>query len=90
MYPKEEFSPVPCLFLSILDPSEKATFSLLNTDHVKEGDNVTMKCETDGNPQPEFDFTKDVCVHFMYTQYKRKRNMQIKSNFVSQLFIKIR
>ncbi|GAA6220358.1 basal cell adhesion molecule-like isoform X2 [Lates japonicus] len=40
-------------------PSEKATFSLLNTDHVKEGDNVTMKCETDGNPQPEFDFTKD-------------------------------
>ncbi|KAA8591731.1 hypothetical protein FQN60_017105 [Etheostoma spectabile] len=26
---------------------------------VKEGDTVTMKCETDGNPQPEFDFTKD-------------------------------
>ncbi|XP_034553650.1 basal cell adhesion molecule isoform X1 [Notolabrus celidotus] len=40
-------------------PSEKATFSLLNTDPVKEGDTVTMKCETDGNPQPEFDFTKD-------------------------------
>ncbi|KAM6995005.1 basal cell adhesion molecule isoform 2-T2 [Tautogolabrus adspersus] len=40
-------------------PSEKATFSLLNTDPVKEGDFVTMKCETDGNPQPEFDFTKD-------------------------------
>ncbi|XP_070768032.1 basal cell adhesion molecule [Enoplosus armatus] len=40
-------------------PSEKATFSLLNTDPVKEGDAVTMKCETDGNPQPEFDFTKD-------------------------------
>uniref|UniRef100_A0A3P8S9W3 Basal cell adhesion molecule (Lutheran blood group) n=1 Tax=Amphiprion percula TaxID=161767 RepID=A0A3P8S9W3_AMPPE len=40
-------------------PSEKATFSLLNTSPVKEGDNVTMKCETDGNPQPEFDFTKD-------------------------------
>lgn len=44
------------------DPSEKATFSLLNTDPVKEGDTVTMKCETDGNPQPEFDFTKDVSV----------------------------
>lgn len=42
------------------DPSEKATFSLLNTDPVKEGDTVTMRCETDGNPQPEFDFTKDV------------------------------
>ncbi|XP_022620038.1 cell surface glycoprotein MUC18-like isoform X1 [Seriola dumerili] len=40
-------------------PSEEATFSLLNTDQVKEGDTVTMKCETDGNPQPEFDFTKD-------------------------------
>lgn len=47
-----------------LDPSEKATFSLLNTAPVKEGDVVTMKCETDGNPQPEFDFTKDVRVHF--------------------------
>ncbi|XP_019948872.1 basal cell adhesion molecule isoform X1 [Paralichthys olivaceus] len=40
-------------------PSEKATFSLVNTDAVKEGDTVTMKCETDGNPQPEFDFTKN-------------------------------
>ncbi|XP_054637322.1 basal cell adhesion molecule isoform X2 [Dunckerocampus dactyliophorus] len=40
-------------------PSETATFTLLNTDPIKEGDNVTMKCETDGNPQPEFDFTKD-------------------------------
>ncbi|XP_068998429.1 basal cell adhesion molecule isoform X1 [Embiotoca jacksoni] len=40
-------------------PSEKATFSLLNTDPVKEGDTVNLKCETDGNPQPEIDFTKD-------------------------------
>ncbi|XP_061919929.1 basal cell adhesion molecule isoform X1 [Entelurus aequoreus] len=40
-------------------PSETATFTLLNTHPVKEGDNVTMKCETDGNPQPEFDFSKD-------------------------------
>lgn len=40
-------------------PSETATFSLLNTEPIKEGDTVTMKCETDGNPQPEFDFTKD-------------------------------
>lgn len=40
-------------------PSEHATFSLLNTNPVKEGDTVNMKCETDGNPQPEFDFTKD-------------------------------
>uniref|UniRef100_A0A8C6WN99 Basal cell adhesion molecule (Lutheran blood group) n=1 Tax=Neogobius melanostomus TaxID=47308 RepID=A0A8C6WN99_9GOBI len=40
-------------------PSATATFSLLNTTPIKEGDTVTMKCETDGNPQPEFDFTKD-------------------------------
>ncbi|KAG7475017.1 cell surface glycoprotein MUC18-like isoform X1 [Solea senegalensis] len=40
-------------------PSEKATFALVNKDQVKEGDAVTMKCETDGNPQPEFDFSKD-------------------------------
>ncbi|XP_037641937.1 basal cell adhesion molecule isoform X2 [Sebastes umbrosus] len=40
-------------------PSEEATFTLLNADPVKEGDTVTMKCVTDGNPQPEFDFSKD-------------------------------
>ncbi|KAM4600452.1 basal cell adhesion molecule [Polymixia lowei] len=40
-------------------PSETATFTLLNTEPIKEGDMVTMKCVTDGNPQPEFDFTKD-------------------------------
>ncbi|CAL8289974.1 unnamed protein product [Merluccius merluccius] len=40
-------------------PSETATFTLMNKAPVKEGDMVTMKCETDGNPQPEFDFTKD-------------------------------
>ncbi|KAK7887287.1 hypothetical protein WMY93_026908 [Mugilogobius chulae] len=40
-------------------PSESATFRLLNTAAVKEGDTVNMKCETDGNPQPEFEFTKD-------------------------------
>ncbi|CAK6959079.1 basal cell adhesion molecule [Scomber scombrus] len=40
-------------------PSETATFHLLNNNAVKEGDTVTMKCETDGNPQPDFDFTKN-------------------------------
>ncbi|XP_062421662.1 LOW QUALITY PROTEIN: basal cell adhesion molecule [Pungitius pungitius] len=40
-------------------PSEKASFSLVYKGPVKEGDDVTMKCETDGNPQPEIDFTKD-------------------------------
>ncbi|XP_077383254.1 basal cell adhesion molecule isoform X2 [Festucalex cinctus] len=45
--------------LNLNYPSETATFTLLNPGAVKEGDNVTMKCETDGNPQPEFDFTKN-------------------------------
>ncbi|XP_028984982.1 basal cell adhesion molecule isoform X2 [Betta splendens] len=45
--------------INLYYPSEKATFSLLNTTPVKEGDNVTMKCETDGNPQPVFEFTKN-------------------------------
>ncbi|XP_040900582.1 basal cell adhesion molecule isoform X2 [Toxotes jaculatrix] len=45
--------------LNLNYPSETATFSLLNADQVKEGDTVTMKCETDGHPQPEFEFTKD-------------------------------
>uniref|UniRef100_A0A3Q0SA63 Basal cell adhesion molecule (Lutheran blood group) n=1 Tax=Amphilophus citrinellus TaxID=61819 RepID=A0A3Q0SA63_AMPCI len=40
-------------------PSEKATFYLNSTGPVKEGDTVTMICETDGNPQPPFDFTKN-------------------------------
>lgn len=52
-----------------LDPSEKATFSLTNTDPVKEGDVVTMKCETDGNPQPEFDFTKDVGLRSIFRHF---------------------
>ncbi|XP_063055066.1 basal cell adhesion molecule isoform X2 [Engraulis encrasicolus] len=37
---------------------EVMTFSVASTDPVKEGDDVTMKCETDGNPQPGFDFKK--------------------------------
>ncbi|XP_029957908.1 basal cell adhesion molecule isoform X2 [Salarias fasciatus] len=45
--------------INLYYPSETATFKLLNAEPIKEGDAVTMKCETDGNPQPEFDFTKD-------------------------------
>ncbi|XP_043973927.1 basal cell adhesion molecule isoform X2 [Gambusia affinis] len=40
-------------------PFEKIMFNLFKPTVVKEGDNVTLKCETDGNPQPPFDFTKD-------------------------------
>ncbi|XP_028971863.1 basal cell adhesion molecule isoform X2 [Esox lucius] len=45
--------------LTLNYPSEKATFALMNTEPVKEGDEVKMMCETDGNPQPEFEFFKD-------------------------------
>uniref|UniRef100_A0A3P9NBG8 Basal cell adhesion molecule (Lutheran blood group) n=1 Tax=Poecilia reticulata TaxID=8081 RepID=A0A3P9NBG8_POERE len=40
-------------------PFENIMFNLFNPTVVKEGDTVTLKCETDGNPQPEFDFSKD-------------------------------
>ncbi|CAI5663596.1 unnamed protein product [Oreochromis niloticus] len=41
-------------------PSGTIKFFLFNaTVPVKEGDTVTMKCETDGNPQPLFEFTKN-------------------------------
>lgn len=42
------------------DPAENVFFTLLNTPPIKQGDEVKMKCETDGNPQPQFEFTKDV------------------------------
>ncbi|KAL2084348.1 hypothetical protein ACEWY4_019866 [Coilia grayii] len=48
----------PSFSLNLHYPMEIMTFSLVNKDPVKEGDNVTMKCETDGNPQPSFDFLK--------------------------------
>ncbi|XP_041963029.1 basal cell adhesion molecule isoform X2 [Alosa sapidissima] len=37
-------------------PMEVMTFSIVNDGPIKEGDDVTMKCVTDGNPQPTFDF----------------------------------
>ncbi|KAG7335718.1 hypothetical protein KOW79_000411 [Hemibagrus wyckioides] len=43
--------------LTLLYPAEKVNFELLNTAPIKEGDDVQMKCETDGNPQPQFEFT---------------------------------
>ncbi|XP_060777214.1 basal cell adhesion molecule isoform X2 [Neoarius graeffei] len=45
--------------LTLLYPSENVFFTLLNTSPIKEGDEVKMKCETDGNPQPQFDFIKN-------------------------------
>lgn len=65
MYPKEGIFTCSMSVHVHLDPSETATFHLLNNNAVKEGDTVTMKCETDGNPQPTFDFTKDVRVNYV-------------------------
>ncbi|KAJ8388874.1 hypothetical protein AAFF_G00126300 [Aldrovandia affinis] len=42
--------------LTLHYPTEHVTFSLLSTEPIKEGDKVELKCVTDGNPQPEFDF----------------------------------
>ncbi|XP_046703225.1 basal cell adhesion molecule isoform X2 [Silurus meridionalis] len=45
--------------LTLLYPAENVFFTLLNKSPIKEGDEVQMKCETDGNPQPQFEFAKD-------------------------------
>ncbi|KAA0703240.1 Basal cell adhesion molecule B-CAM cell surface glycoprotein [Triplophysa tibetana] len=42
--------------LSLLYPSENVFFKLMNQGPIKEGDDVHMICETDGNPQPEIYF----------------------------------
>ncbi|XP_056618493.1 basal cell adhesion molecule isoform X2 [Triplophysa dalaica] len=42
--------------LSLLYPSENVFFKLMNQGPIKEGDDVDMICETDGNPQPEISF----------------------------------
>ncbi|KAG9275902.1 basal cell adhesion molecule isoform X1 [Astyanax mexicanus] len=39
--------------------AEKAMFTLLNSGSIKEGDDVQLKCETDGNPQPKFEMTSE-------------------------------
>ncbi|KAL7875080.1 hypothetical protein SRHO_G00060500 [Serrasalmus rhombeus] len=44
--------------LTVYYPAENMFFTLLNQGPIKEGDRVQMKCETDGNPQPEFEFYK--------------------------------
>ncbi|XP_057196178.1 basal cell adhesion molecule isoform X2 [Triplophysa rosa] len=46
--------------LSLLYPSENVFFKLMNQGPIKEGDDVHMICETDGNPQPEFDFHLEI------------------------------
>ncbi|KAM9488303.1 basal cell adhesion molecule isoform 1-T1 [Clarias gariepinus] len=45
--------------LTLLYPTENVFFKVLNTSQIKEGDDVHMKCETDGNPQPHFEFTRE-------------------------------
>ncbi|XP_016376122.1 basal cell adhesion molecule-like isoform X1 [Sinocyclocheilus rhinocerous] len=45
--------------LSLLYSTETVFFKLKNQGPVKEGDEVLMECETDGNPQPEFEFYKE-------------------------------
>ncbi|CAM4700483.1 unnamed protein product [Leuciscus chuanchicus] len=44
--------------LSLLYSTENVYFKVKNRGPIKEGDDVEMVCETDGNPQPEFEFAK--------------------------------
>ncbi|ROL47841.1 Basal cell adhesion molecule [Anabarilius grahami] len=44
--------------LTLLYSTENVLFKVKNQGPIKEGDDVEMECETDGNPQPEFEFYK--------------------------------
>ncbi|XP_067265328.1 basal cell adhesion molecule isoform X2 [Chanodichthys erythropterus] len=45
--------------LTLLYSAENVFFKVKNQGPIKEGDDVEMECETDGNPQPEFEFYKE-------------------------------
>lgn len=44
--------------ISLQYSTENVFFKVKNEGPIKEGDDVVMQCETDGNPQPQFDFFK--------------------------------
>lgn len=51
------------IFISLSDPTEKVILNV--PDSIKEGDNVTLKCQADGNPPPtSFNFYIKVRMHF--------------------------
>ncbi|KAG7457693.1 hypothetical protein MATL_G00229960 [Megalops atlanticus] len=43
--------------LPLLYPTEHVTFAVVSSGPVKEGDSVEIRCEADGNPKPDYDFT---------------------------------
>ncbi|XP_067304845.1 basal cell adhesion molecule isoform X2 [Pseudorasbora parva] len=45
--------------LTLLYSTENVYFKVKNQGPIKEGDDVEMDCNTDGNPQPEFEFIKE-------------------------------
>ncbi|XP_056331137.1 basal cell adhesion molecule isoform X2 [Danio aesculapii] len=45
--------------ISLQYSAENVFFKVKKGGPIKEGDDVVMQCETDGNPQPEFDFYKE-------------------------------
>lgn len=65
------------------DPAENVFFKLLNTAPIKEGDDVQMQCETDGNPQPQFEFTKDVRGLFSACSYFHMTSLFIVAHSLS-------
>lgn len=44
-------SPTDCS-LTLPDPSEKVSLQIMPRRPIVEGDNVTLKCQADGNPPP--------------------------------------
>lgn len=38
--------------MNLLDPPEKVSLQIMSQGPIVEGDNVTLKCQADGNPLP--------------------------------------
>lgn len=56
-----------CLSLSSPDPTEKVNLQVLSPAFIKEDDNVTLKCQADGNPPPtSFNFHIKVRMPFLW------------------------
>lgn len=57
------------LSLSFPDPTEKVNLQVLSPAFIKEDDNVTLKCQADGNPPPtSFNFHIKVRMQFLSGQ----------------------
>lgn len=74
-----------CLFslLSLSDPTEKVSLQVVSQSPIREGDNVTLKCQADGNPPPtSFNFNIKV-------RDRRPCPQQPRQSFISRVLLSV-